>query len=90
MYRSALTRYFKDERSIDIIRNEKFLKYNEMFVAVAKVNKELGLGNIESYPPINDADHKKLSQYFKIKMHANPDPKYLQHVVVFFIIYYLC
>ena len=37
-------------RGIDIIKNEQFIKANDMFLAMTKVNKEQGLGEIESYP----------------------------------------
>ena len=36
----ALARFFKDERGINIIKNETFLKPNDMFTAMTKVNKE--------------------------------------------------
>ena len=52
--KAALGCYFKDTRSIEIIRNELFLKA-----------KEIGLGEIEPYPPIEDADLEKLTEYFK-------------------------
>ena len=61
-----------------------------LLLSITKVNKEKGLGEINSYPPINDADMKKLAQYFKQKMYGDPDPKALQQIVAFYIIYYLC
>ena len=42
--RTGLTRYFKDNRNIDIIKNECFNKTNDMYVTITKVNKEHDLG----------------------------------------------
>ena len=61
-----------------------------MFLAMTKVNKQNGLGDIVSYPPIEDADMRKISDYFKQKMYSNPDPKVLTQIYVCNIIYYLC
>ena len=61
--RSALTRYFKKERNLDIIKNELFIKASSMFVAMTKVNKEAGLGDVESYLPIEDADMHTLTAW---------------------------
>ena len=74
--RAVLVRYFKDTRGIDIIRNEQFISSNEMFLAMTKTNKEKGLGDINSYPPINEADLSLITEYFKKKMYGAPDPGY--------------
>ena len=39
-----------------------------MFEGVTKINKEVGLGNIRSHPPIDDSDPCKLNDYFKQEM----------------------
>ena len=82
--------YFKDTHKTDIIKNKDFLCANDMFLAMAKVNKQNGLGNINSYPPIVPSDLKLISDYFKRKMYGNPDVKVLQQICVFNVIYYLC
>ena len=89
-FRAALTRHFKAEHDIDLIRIETFIKNNMTFLAITKSNKEEGLGNVTTYPPINDTDMDKLTAYFKQKMYGNPDPQALQQIVQFLIIYYLC
>ena len=88
--RTALTRYFKKQRGIDLIKNKLFLRANMMFTAMTKANKEAGLGEVESYPPIEEGDMKTLVAYIRRTMHGDPDAKSLQQIVVFYIIYYLC
>ena len=60
-----------------------------MFLGMTKINKE-GLGEIISYPPIKDADMKTLKEYFQFNMTGNANPRALQEVIIFYIIYYLC
>ena len=36
-----------------------------MFTAMTKANKEVGLGDVESYPPIEEADMRTLTAYIK-------------------------
>ena len=86
----ALGRHFKDTHSIDITNNEMFLKANKMFIGMTKLKKENGLGDIESYPPIEEADLEKLTQHFKDKINGPPDARILEQTVMFYIIYYLC
>ena len=88
--RGALVHYFKDIRGIDIIKNETFLTSNEMFLAMMKVNKEKGLGDIVSYRPVVPTDMQKIAEYIKRVMYRDQNPKVLQHIVVFHIIYYQC
>ena len=86
----GLAQYLKDTRKIDIIKNEDFLCTNEMFLAKTKVNRENGLGDINSYPPIVPIDLKLISEYFKKKMYGNPNARVLQQICIFNSIYYLC
>ena len=58
---AALTRNFKKDRGIDIINNKLFVGANMMFTAITKANKEIGLGDVESYSPIEDADLRMLT-----------------------------
>ena len=88
--RGALTRYFKDTRQIDIRSDPMFIKANEMFLGKMKQNKQKGLGKIDNKPPINDSDLKLIAEYFKKTMAGPPNPKGLQQIVIFNIIYYLC
>ena len=57
---------------------------------MTRSNKEKGLGNISSYPPIVDPDMDLIVKDFKAKMYGNPDPKILQEIAMFYVIYYLC
>ena len=50
--------------------------------------KEEGRGEIDSKEPITDPDMSKLSSYFTKKMNGPPNPKNLQDLVLFNIIYY--
>ena len=70
----ALVRYFKDNQRIYIICNELLKEANNIFLSQTNVNKEKGLGDISSYPPIAESDMQKLKEYFKMKMYANSDP----------------
>ena len=73
--RAALARYFKATRCIHIIKNELFITANGIFVGMTKINKEEGLGEIISYPPIEDADMKTLNEYFIFNMRGSPNPR---------------
>ena len=48
-----------------------------MFICMTKVNKENCLGDIESYPPVEEADVEKLTQHFKDKINGPPDARIL-------------
>ena len=54
---------FKKERGIDIMKNDMFLKANMMFTTMTKANKEVGLADVESYPPVEEGDLKTLDDY---------------------------
>ena len=88
--RGAFTRYFRDTRKIDIRTHEAFADSNEIFVGKTRDNKEKGLGKIDNKPPIEDADMKKIADYFTKIMRGPPNPKALLQIVVFNILYYLC
>ena len=40
-----------------------FLKANMMFTTMTKANKEVGLADVESYPPVEEGDLKTLDDY---------------------------
>lgn len=88
--RGALARYFKEARCIDIISNEKFLRANQVFEGVQRINKEKGLGSIISKPPIDDSDLHRITEYFKAGMSGPPNPQLLQQCVLFYIVLYMC
>ena len=75
--RGVLCRYFKTMRCIDLIANESFINANNIFQSVQNANKEVGLGVIKSYPPLDDCDLRKIKSYFEESMAAPPNPKSL-------------
>ena len=87
--RTALNRYFRAKRGIDITSNESFIPANEMFKALQKKGKKEGRGEVENKKPISDEDYKLISDYFKVNMRQNANPKNLQEIVLFNIIYYM-
>ena len=86
--RAAMNRYFKGKFGIDIISNENFIKANEIFQAVTKQGKEEGRGEIQSKQAISDPDFSKLTSYFLDSMKGPPNPRKLQEILLFNIIYY--
>ena len=88
--RAALNRYFKAERGIDIIKNELFVKTNEMFRGVLVHEKKIGKGVTKSIPKIKPCDFQKIGQYFDHDYMNFPNPKKLQENMIFFTIYYFC
>ena len=88
--RAGLNRYFKEKFSIDIINNESFIRANALFSGVLQMNKEQGLGDIVSKSDISDADMEILRMRFNASLSGAPDPKLLQEIVIFYILYYMC
>ena len=88
--RAALARYYHDNRSIDIITNEAFVRSNQIFKGIQKINKKKGFGKIESKSPITETDMEKITNYFLTHMNGPPNPRKLQEVILFNVIYYLC
>ena len=86
--RATLNRHFKASLGVDIIANEAFIKANEIFQAVSKKGKTEGRGEVQSKKPILDEDMSKLSSYFVTNMRGYPNPKLLQEIVLFNVIYY--
>ena len=87
---ACLNRYFKTTRNIDIIRDTRFTKANEMFKSVTVEAKAKGKGVINSTKPIAHEDLQIISTYFKHPHVTRPDPKILCRSVLFFVIYYFC
>ena len=88
--RAALARYYHDKCSVDIISNEHFLRANAVFNGILQLNKESGLGNIVSKSEMSDLDMGILTNYFRNAMAGPPNPKKLQDIVIFYILYYMC
>ena len=61
---AGIARYYKEKRSIDIISNELFIHANSVFTGILQLNKESGLGDIQSKREISDFDMEILMQYF--------------------------
>ena len=88
--RAALCRHYKEKRSIDIISNEAFIRANAVFTGILQLNKENGLGEIKSKTDISDFDLDTLLNYFRTSMSGLPNPKKLQDINIFYILYYMC
>lgn len=88
--RAAINRYLKGNRSLDILSDPRFLSSNEMFTGVAKKAKEEGRGEVDSRPPIEEQDMKKISAYFEKNLSGPPNPEKLLEMAIFCIIYYMC
>lgn len=88
--RAALGRYFKEKLSIDIMSNENFIRANQIFEGVQRINKEKGKGNVTNKPPIDDSDLTKITHYFRQGMNGPPNPGLLQEVVLFYVLLYMC
>ena len=88
--RAGLNRYFKCERSLDIVSDERFMKANLVFDSVQVKAKKMGKGVTRSTPHISQEDMVKLGNYFNVNHVQKPNPKVLQHTVQFFIMYFFC
>ena len=88
--RSALARYFRKEKRIDISKDQQFVRANEMFQAFLIKSKKEGKGVKKSYPPISDTDLERISEYFAHDHMNLPNPKKLQQQIIFYIIYFFC
>ena len=88
--RGALCRYFKDKRSIDIMSGEAFICANSVFTGILQINKEKGLGNIESKSELTQFDMNILQDYIKKSMVGPPNPHLLQEIVIFYVLFYMC
>ena len=86
--RGAINRYMKNSRGIDIMKDVRFTRSNEMFKAVTKENKKQGKGNIEHKAIICDDDMKVIDDYFKGYM--KPSAAILQEICIFNVLFYGC
>ena len=74
-------------KKFDIIKDSSFSNSNENFKAAIAELKRIGLGDVEHYPSINEADRKKL--YTSMFLSPNT-PVGLQNKVQFDIRLYFC
>ena len=86
--RAALKRVLKDIKGIDIVADPKFVKSNDIFKGVAKINKAAGFGNVQSKATITETDMKKINFWFEEWfLSGNPTAEQLQKYVLFAILY---
>ncbi|KAK3088293.1 hypothetical protein FSP39_017185 [Pinctada imbricata] len=71
--RHGLSRHLTNTKGIDIIRGLEFKNSNKVFLAVSKDLKRQGFGGMEHYPPLEEADLRKMYAQFDLT-----DPKQLQ------------
>ena len=88
--RAALNRYFRKQKGIDIVKDDAFIKANEMFKAVCVESKKAGKGIKKSYPAISAIDLERIAEYFCYEHIQKPDPRHLQQNMIFYIIYFFC
>ena len=88
--RSNLNRWFKQNRNINIVTNEKFTEANNMFTGMLVKAKKMGKGIRKSTPVILDEDLLKIGKYFDIDYVVNPNPRILVQTMLFYIIYFFC
>ena len=88
--RSNLNRWFKENRNINIVTNERFTSANNMFQGMMVKAKKQGKGYRRSTPVISDEDLLKIGQYFDVDHVHAPNPKILQQTVLFYVIYFFC
>ena len=86
--RAGINRHLKDTRGVDIMKDERFVKSNQMFKAVKKENKKDGHGNVDHKISITASDMEKLDRYFRGYM--SPSSKKLQELCIFNILFYGC
>ena len=86
--RAALNRFFKAKRGVDIVSDPRFVACNEQFKGVTVKAKGNGLGVKRSTPKIIESDLHKLGLYFNHDHMNDPNPKKLQEMVLFNIVYF--
>jgi len=84
--RFGLQRHFMKNGNFDIINDGEFLESNKVFEATVVELKRQGYGKVEHHDPISKEDLEKIQLSFN---QDSPDPKQLQEVVWFNIMYHL-
>ena len=88
--RAAIARFYRETRSLDIISNEQFIRTNAVFTGLQKINKKKGLGTIQRKTAVSETDMQKLMEYFRVQIICDLNPKNLQNIVNFYILFYMC
>ena len=88
--REGLNRWFKRNKQIDIVSDERFMRANLVFDGVQVKAKKTGKGTVKNTPPITTEDLKKIGNYFFVDHVTEPSPKILQQCVQFYIMYFFC
>ena len=84
--RFGLQRHFLLKRELDIISDGEFSKSNQIFEAAIVELKRQRFGNVDHHIPISKEDLEKIQSSYNP---SSPDPKSLQQVVWFNIMFHL-
>ena len=84
--RFGLQRHFPLQKELDIISDGEFSKSNQIFEAAIVELKRQGFGKVDHHIPISKEDPEKIQSSYNP---SSPDPKSLQQVVWFNIVFHL-
>ena len=73
-----------------MVTDEHFTRVNLVFDGVQVKAKKTSKGTVRNTPPITPKDLKKIRIYFSADHVTNPEPRVLQHCVLFNIMYFFC
>ena len=88
--RAGLNRYFKMQRNMDIVSDERFMRANLVFESVQVKAKKIGKGVTASTAHISENDLQRIAAYFSVDHTSLPKPKVLQDCVLFYIMFFFC
>ena len=86
--RAGINRHLKQQRGIDLMKDPRFTKSNQMFASVSKSNKKSGNGNVTHKDPITTPDMNRLEVYFR--QYTRPSAKILFQFCLFNIMMFGC
>ncbi len=75
---SGINRFMKEQRSVDIVSDPRFICANEMFKGVKVQSKKNGKEITSSKTIITEPDMSKIAAYFDYDHMNHPDPRKLQ------------
>ena len=84
--RFGLQRHFLLKRDFDIINDGEFFKSNQVYEAAVVESKRQGFGRVDHHRPISKEDLEKIQSCYNP---SSPDPKSLQQVVWFNLMFHL-
>ena len=84
--RFGLQRHFLLKRDFDIINDGEFSKSNQVYEAAVVELKRQGFGRVDHHRPISKEDLEKIQSCYNP---SSPDPKSLQQVVWFNLMFHL-